>query len=151
MTPVRTRTTAARSRRPEIVVGVDASPGCRAAVEFAVREAELRHAGLVAVMAVSHATHPDGDEPAEGRLRSFVDSVGTGALEVGLVVTTRPVAEALLDQSRYAELLVVGGHSSQVPRAHAVDPETLSQARCPVVVVRAPDQEAEPDNVARFI
>jgi nucleotide-binding universal stress UspA family protein len=39
-------------RRPRVVVGVDGSSAAREAVKFAVREAALRSAGLVAVMSV---------------------------------------------------------------------------------------------------
>lgn len=149
------------SRRPEIVVGVDCSPSCRAAVEFAVREAELRDAELVAVMAVRPTRHGTSSYSAAGtshfaeeQLREFLESVGTGALHVHLVITVRPAAETLVGRSRHADLLVVGAHTGRTTPALAVDSESLAGARCPVVVVRSfdePGTDSDPYNVARFI
>lgn len=150
-----------RSRRPKIVVGIDGSPGCRAAIEFAVQEAELRNAELVAVMAAppgrhewSHPSAGGTCDAAEQQLRFILESVGTGALGVDLVVTTRPVTEALVDRSRHADLLVVGGHSDRNGPALAVDSGSLNGAGCPVVVVHSSvGQGTDPDldNVARYI
>lgn len=132
--------------RGEVVVAVDGSAGCRRAVEFAVREAILRDADLVAVMSVGATVQSDRFsrgrvetgriEAADHRLRQLMESVGTGSVNVTLVVTTVPAADALVDRSRFAELLVLGAGASSVSAAGSVSARCLNEAECPVVVVR---------------
>jgi nucleotide-binding universal stress UspA family protein len=137
--------------RSEIVVGVDGSAACRRAVEFAAREAVLRDANLVAVMSIGEAARAGSTrgvstgrmEAAEHRLRQFLESVGTGGVDVTLVVTTLGPAEALVDRSRFAELLVLGARAGSVSAAGSVRVRCLDEAQCPVVAVR-PDRQRRP-------
>ena len=137
--------------RAEVVVGADGSPGCRRAVEFAVREAVLRDADLVAVMSVGGSVRSGSTrgvstgrmEAAEHRLRQFLESVGTGSVEVTIVVTTLPAADALVDRSRFAELLIIGHPAGSVSAAGSVPARCVDEARCPVVVVR-PSRQRRP-------
>lgn len=155
-----------RPHRAEVVVGTDTSTDCRRAVEFAVREARLRDADLVAVMSIGSGARPDSVggvstgriEAAEHRLRQFLASVGTGGLDVTMVVTTLPAADALVDRARFAELLVLGAPAGSVSTPGSVSGHCLNAARCPVTVVpsnrprRPPAPEAsERDEIARLI
>jgi nucleotide-binding universal stress UspA family protein len=129
--------------RAEVVVGTDTSTGSRPAVEFAVREATLRDADLVAFMSIGDGTQPQSNsglangriEAAEHRLRHFLSSVGTGGVDVTMVVTTLPAADALVDRSRFAELLVLGAPAGSVSDPASVSGRCVATARCPVTVV----------------
>jgi nucleotide-binding universal stress UspA family protein len=155
-----------RPHRSEVVVGTDTSPGGRRAVEFAVREATLHDADLVAVLSIGSGARPDpisgGStgriEAAEHRLRHFLASVGTGGVDVTMVVTTLPAADALVDRSRFAELLVLGAPTGSVSAPGSVSGRCLNAARCPVTVVpskpprRQPTPETpERDEIGRLI
>ena len=155
-----------RPHRTEVVLGTDTSADCRRAVEFAVREAELRDADLVAVMSIGGEPRSNSTsgvctgriEAAEHRLQQFLASVGTGGVDVTMVVTTLPAAEALVDRSRFAELLVLGAPGGSVSATGSVSGRCLNAARCPVTVVpsrpprRQPAPEAsERDEIAPFI
>jgi nucleotide-binding universal stress UspA family protein len=156
-----------RPHRAEVVVGTNTSADSRRAVEFAVREATLRDADLVALMSIgSSALSDPADgvstgriEAAEHRLRHFLASVGTGGVEVTMVVTTLPASDALVDRSRFAELLVLGAPAGPVSAPGSVTDRCLNTARCPVTVVpsnqhrRQPVPEAAPDRdeIARLI
>ena len=132
-------------QRAEVVVGTDTSTGSRRAVEFAVREATLRDADLVAFMSIGtgarSASASRGSagriEAAEHRLRHFLASVGTGGVDVTMVVTTLPAVDALVDRSRFAELLVLGAPAGSVSDAGSVSGRCVTAARCPVAVVPA--------------
>ena len=132
-----------RPHRTEVVVGTDTSADSRRAVEFAVREATLRDADLVAVMSIGGDAQPDSRngvstgriEAAEHRLRHFLASVGTGGLDVTMVVTTIPAADALVDRSRSAELLILGAPAGSVASSGSVPGRCLNTACCPVTVV----------------
>jgi nucleotide-binding universal stress UspA family protein len=144
-----------RPHRAEIVVGTDTSADSRRAVEFAVREATLRYADLVAVMSIDSGPRPDPTsgvstgriEAAEHRLRHFLASVGTGGVDVTMVVTTLPAVDALIDRSRFAELLVLGAPAGSVSAPGSVAGRCLAAARCPVTVVPSKRQRrhAAPD------
>ena len=126
--------------RAEVVVGTDTSAGGRRAVEFAVREATLRDADLVVVMSIGGAPSGSGVSTgripaAEHRLRHFLASVGTGGVDVTMVVTTLPAADALVDRSRFAELLVLGAPAESVSDPGSVSGRCLDAAQCPVTVV----------------
>ena len=152
--------------RAEVVVGTDTSADSRRAVEFAVRESTLRDADLVAVMSIGGDARPDSPsglstgriEAAEHRLRQFLASVGTGGVDVSMVVTTVPAAEALVDRARFAELLVLGAPGGSVSAPGSVSGRCLNAARCPVTVVPSTRRRSQPapaaserDEIARLI
>ena len=139
-----------------IVVGVDHSEGAKAALRFALEEATLRQATLRVVHAWQYAyigaTGFEGSYPALGgdikELRDLAEKSldttlqeaipETGAIEIERrVVEDRPAA-ALVDESRGADMIVVGS------RGHggfgglllgSVSQQVAHHAACPVVIV----------------
>jgi nucleotide-binding universal stress UspA family protein len=147
-------------RRPRVLVGVDGSAPARVALEFAIGEARLRDAVLVALMAV-HAldyawidpygtrSHPEEEvlRLAREKLDRMLTSVHTEGLLLDPVVTTAPAPQALVDRSAEAELLVVGSRGHGRVRGlvlGSVSMQCVLHAHCPVVVVRTEPQQAEP-------
>jgi nucleotide-binding universal stress UspA family protein len=138
---------------PRVVVGIDGSPGARAAAEFAVREARLREARLVAVNALglpdrirfdpySVHLHPKMEivARAEETVAATLRDLDTEDLDVRVVVSTDEPARALIDQGAFADLLIVGsrGHSGfRGLVLGSVSMRCALHADCPVTVVRA--------------
>lgn len=146
-----------------IVVGVDHSEGAKAALRFAVGEAKLRHASLRVVHAWQlgyvaagfiPGSYPElGDEleelrdAAEAALEATLHEIvpATGAVEIERRVVEGAAAAVLVDESRDAELLVVGsrglgGFSGLL--LGSVSQQCAHHATCPVVIVRAPPEES---------
>ncbi|WP_190812907.1 universal stress protein [Saccharopolyspora pogona] len=141
-------------KAPRIVVGVDGSPGSRAALCWTLRYAEQCGGVVNAVMAWVPSTFTEitpmppalSDEDAVARaeweLRKAVDE--TSALLATSVPIHREVvrghaARALLDEAQDEDLLVVGnrGHGGFVGALlGSVSQHCVSHAHCPVVVVR---------------
>jgi nucleotide-binding universal stress UspA family protein len=141
-----------------IVVGVDSSDGAKAALRFALDEARLRHASLRAVHAWQlgyigaaglgnpYTTFdPDLNDvraAAETSLDAVLDEVasnGNGVVVERRVVEGTP-ATVLVDESREADLLVVGsrGHGGFAGLLlGSVSQQCAHHAACPVVIVRA--------------
>jgi nucleotide-binding universal stress UspA family protein len=139
-----------------IVVGVDHSEGAKAALRFALEEATLRKATLRVVHAWQYAyigaTGFEGSYPALGgdikELRDVAEKdldatlqeaiPETGAIEIERrVVEDRPAA-ALVDESRGAEMVVVGsrGHGGFAGLLlGSVSQQVAHHAACPVVIV----------------
>ena len=147
------------SRRPRVLVGVDGSAPARAALEFAVGEARLRGAVLVAVMAVQlpdsawidpygvRAPGEDTLQRARENLDRMLASVNTEGLVLDPVVTAVPAPQALVDRSADCDLLVVGSRGHGGLRGlvlGSVSMRCVLHGRCPVTVVRAEPQPAEP-------
>jgi len=139
-----------------IVVGVDHSEGAKAALRFALEEATLRQATLRVVHAWQYAyigaTGFEGSYPALGgdikelrdlaerdldaTLQEAIPETGTVEIE-RRVVEDRPAA-ALVDESRGADLLVVGsrGHGGFAGLLlGSVSQQVAHHAACPVVIV----------------
>src|SRR5690349_16086802 len=109
-----------------IVVGVDHSPGAKAALRFALEEARLRGASLRVVHAwqFGYVGAPgieasrtmfgteledlrrDAEAALEATLREAIPD--TGGVEVERRVVEGAAAAVLVDESRSADLLVVG-------------------------------------------
>jgi nucleotide-binding universal stress UspA family protein len=140
-----------------IVVGVDHSEGAKAALRFAIEEARLRSAPLHAVhvwqfgyigytgfegaMPVLGGDLDELHRAAEAALTATLDEVAPGVTDVEIeprVIQGLPAA-ALVDESRDAELLVVGsrglGGFAQLLLG-SVSQQCAHHANCPVVIVR---------------
>jgi nucleotide-binding universal stress UspA family protein len=143
-----------------IVVGVDGSEGGRAALDFAAGEAALRGARLRIVSAwqvpvvTPHARDlaaPPLDVATWDALRMRAQEVADDALAAvkelhpsldaeSLAIQGQP-ADALLDQSAEAALIVVGRRGLGGFRSlllGSVSQQVVQHATCPVVVVNQP-------------
>jgi nucleotide-binding universal stress UspA family protein len=147
-----------------IVVGLDHSPESRAALCFAFEEARLRRATLRLVHAwlfgYISAIGFESSFPVLGAELSEVRSAAAAAVEATLQevvpdagdveidrrVIGGPPAAVLVDESRDAELLVVGsrglgGFSGLL--LGSVSQQCAHHADCPVVIVRAPREKSD--------
>ncbi|MGW4161022.1 universal stress protein [Streptomyces sp. NPDC004788] len=131
---------------PLIVVGVDGSTDCRAAVAFAAAEASLREARLMAVWVWPRPLLPHGDDETEGlanRHRLLAEAVAGCAdrfpdVDVEQVVLRGHPVEELTRASREALAVVVGrrgrgGYSGM--RLGSTVHGLLHHADCPVITV----------------
>ena len=140
-----------------IVVGVDGSRGARAALRFAVAEAELRQACVRAVMAwhlpyyggmagMPLPLDPEGIEDAfRSDLDALVDEADASSLPapVERVLVQGTPAAVLLDHAADASLLVVGsrGRGGFVGLLlGSVSQQVAAHAPCPVVIVPAKEE-----------
>jgi len=140
-----------------IVVGVDGSAGGKAALRFALEEARLRQASLRVVHAWQFgyigATGLQGALPAVGgeldELRQaaaagldaiIAEAVADGGgVEIERRIDRGPAALVLVEESRRADLLVVGsrGHGGFASLLlGSVSQQCAHHAHCPVVIVR---------------
>jgi nucleotide-binding universal stress UspA family protein len=141
-----------------IVVGVDHSPGAKAALRFALDEARLRHATLRVV----HAWHlgsigAPGIEASSTTFGAELDLRGgardaleqslretipdTDGVELERRVVEGAAASVLVDESRDADLLVVGSRGLGGFRGlllGSVGQQCAHHAACPVVIVPHP-------------
>ena len=151
--------------REVIVVGVDHSAGAEAALRFALTEARLRKArlrvvhtwmlgatgagwGLAAAPYIT-AEFSELGSAAEAALDATIQEVVADASDVQIerrVVQGAP-ASVLLDESRQADLLVVGSRGLGGFRGlllGSVSQQCAQHAGCPIVIVHAPaDDEME--------
>ena len=140
-----------------IVVGVDNSDGAKAALRFALEEAKLRGARLRAVHAWQFASIgapgiEAGSQPMFGAeladlqrsvRASFEATLGeaipdTNGTEVEHRVVEGTAAAALVEESRGADLLVVGSRGLGGFRGlllGSVGQQVAHHAACPVVIV----------------
>ena len=144
---------------PGIIVGVDGSDHSRHALEWAIREAAVRHAPLT-VLTVQQAVagywggpilYPgDQDLAEEARERAQEETDSTlekiDAESRPSSVTVRAVtglpAEALLEAAAEADMLIVGSRGAGGFKRllmGSVSVQVTHHARCPVVVI--PDQD----------
>jgi nucleotide-binding universal stress UspA family protein len=142
-----------------IVVGVDHSEGAKEALRFAHDEAKLRqatlrvvHAWQLGYVAASFipGSYPElGDEldalrdGAEAALEAVLHEIvpTPGAVEIERRVVEGSPSAVLVDESREADLLVVGsrglgGFGGLL--LGSVSQQCAHHASCPVVIVRAP-------------
>jgi nucleotide-binding universal stress UspA family protein len=141
---------------PGIIVGVDGSVHSQRALEWAMREAAIRHAPLTVlavhpVMASMYTAAPveyPADEAAAGQARRYAqEAAGKAASKLAgdarpasvttLAVIGKP-AEELINASRDADLLVVGSRGAggfARLLMGSVSGQVAHHAHCPVVVV----------------
>ncbi|MFI1996634.1 universal stress protein [Actinoplanes sp. NPDC020271] len=138
----------------KIIVGYDGSPPAAAALAWALDEAERTLAPVELLYADEYPVWtPVGDSSSgPARPESYTVEVIGGMLEEALLtakrthpmveVTLRTVrsfpAPALIDRSRRARLIVIGGrgHSAVSDLLGSVSCAVTAHAHCPVVVVR---------------
>jgi nucleotide-binding universal stress UspA family protein len=148
----------------QIVVGVDGSPSSKRALAWAVAEADLRKASLLAVHAwlVPIARDEIGvvsslDEETFRALRHAAAATvetclaETDAQALGLdaraVAVRGPAAAVLLDMAAHADLLVLGSRGRGGFKGlllGSVSQQCSHHAPCPVVIVRDGAEAAEP-------
>jgi nucleotide-binding universal stress UspA family protein len=152
--------TSAQNLGHRIVVGVDGSPLSKAALRWAVREAELTGASVEAVSAwhfpVAVGGIPFGPvgtmevtdfgeiarELLTAAITETVDPAST--VKVSSTVTEGNAAQVLLEAAQGADLLVVGsrGHGGFAGALlGSVSQHCAHRAPCPLVIVREPGTE----------
>ena len=136
-----------------IVVGVDGSTGSIYALQWAMAESGYRGAKVRAVLAWGYPVvvgmeqsavlldQTELENKAAVQLRTVVEkAVGEAAAEsVEMVVTMGSAANNLIEQSKGADLVVVGarGHGGFFGlRLGSVSTQVMHHAHCPVVVIR---------------
>lgn len=138
-----------------IVVGVDDSEGARAAMAWALAEADLRGASIDAVhtwsMPWSEGFNTEWamdkqafEDDAKSMMSRIIDEARSGAgheVETNLIVIdgVSPAA-ALVETSARADLLVVGSRGRSALTGFAlgsVSTACAHRAQCPVVIVRS--------------
>ena len=140
-----------------IVVGVDGSPESVAALRWACREASLRAAEVLAVLALESACHqvasyavpaPRQTGGSWGAARDVLRRSVNEALSrfPGVSVRTEIAeglaARVLLDQAANADMLVLGRSANGPDPYRAAGPVIrvcLRAARCPVVIIGTVD------------
>jgi|SRR5215472_4360221 len=137
---------------PRVVVGIDGSAGSRRALRWAAEEARRRDATLLVVLAwepaylatyssaSAHADHADQERAAQLLLAETLRSVfGADIPDHMLGKVSKGVAERILvEESREADLLVLGSTSASERGSPAVGPVIrgcLHQACCPVMII----------------
>ncbi len=142
--------------RSVIAVGVDDSEASRKALEWAAREALLRGSTLelVTTWGMEHSTiGPKHSGPGEAEnlekeahavQQAQVDAVLAGMdpkpAHEGIIVH-KNAADALIDASAEADLIVVGTHGRGMVRTFlfgSVSQALVKSAQCPVVIIPGP-------------
>jgi nucleotide-binding universal stress UspA family protein len=151
-----------------IVVGVDGSEASNQALSWALAEARLRGDTVVALHAwaapypaptalpgamlapVEPGTAVEGGmaealrKGAEDLLAQAVSRAGPADVTIEQRLVEAPAASALIEEAKGAELLVVGsrGHGGFTGLLlGSVSQQVANHAPCPVVIVRAPENE----------
>jgi nucleotide-binding universal stress UspA family protein len=146
-----------QDEQDRIVVGVDGSPSSRAALRWAVRQAELTGAGIQAVIAWRYPVMASGygwapvspDQETDFRgiaekllAEEIAETVDpASSVRVSQQVVEGNAAEALMDLAAGADLLVLGsrGHGGFAGALlGSVSQHCAHHAPCPLVIIRAP-------------
>ncbi|MGI8666608.1 MAG: universal stress protein [Jatrophihabitans sp.] len=127
-------------RRRPIVVAMAGRPTDSFVLDFALAEAQLRAAGLLAIRVVPPADVDTSLRQGHSELEFELALFRPRYPQVALTARCLPgePAQALLDAAASAQLLVLGGrHSDQLwaGRLGPVPTELLARTPCPVIVV----------------
>ena len=140
----------------KIVVGVDGSPGSLEALEWAYGEALVSGSDLTAVHGWIYpyvGSRTGVSEPrtqmqldAMEELKASLESLGPrmtgGSIHVHARLVEQSPAEALLEESKDADLVVVGSRGRGALRSSllgSVSRTVVQHATCPVAVIRQPE------------
>lgn len=128
----------AQLREPAVVVGVPDRPDSADLVSAAGREAELRNRHLIVLHAQSRAVDVPG-HVMERRWLTALPSDKTGAPHPSsrVVLTHRPVTDALRDHVDVDDVLVVGVHPPGAVRLDSLDAALLEAPPCDLLLTRA--------------
>jgi nucleotide-binding universal stress UspA family protein len=141
---------------PGILVGLDGSSAAHKALEWAVKHATLEHAPLT-VLAVhevaksawtgnpiiypeDRAEEDKARQAAQEAVDATVGELGTRPESLTITAVSGQAAEALIDASRDADLVVVGSRGTggfANLLMGSVSNKVVHHAACPVVVVRS--------------
>jgi nucleotide-binding universal stress UspA family protein len=143
---------------PGIIVGIDGSDHSKNALEWAMKEAAIRHAPLTVIivhpviagfsgLAVAYPTDDALLDQARATAREAVDKTlaqldGPGPEAVTVQGVSGFPAEVLITAGRDADMLVVGSRGSggfSRLLLGSVSSQVTHHARCPVVVIPAED------------
>jgi nucleotide-binding universal stress UspA family protein len=137
-----------------VVLGVDGSEGSERALGWAAEEAKLRSAKVRVVTAwhvpamaygagfapmVSPSLDESTRQAAETVAKAAAEELRGKGLQVDIKVCNDQAADALIEESRNADLLVVGsrGHGGFTGLLlGSVGQQCVHHATCPVVVIR---------------
>ena len=129
---------------PRIVVGVDGSVGAMAALEWAATQAQLTGAVLEIVTAFGRGSVMVSAKEVDRVMRKDIDEATAQARKIApeLTIASKthagPPAPVLIEESRAADLLVVGSRGRGGFTGlllGSVSRTCVSSARCPVVIV----------------
>ncbi|NUR98969.1 MAG: universal stress protein [Kribbellaceae bacterium] len=131
-----------------VVVGVDGTPLSQDAVNYAFAVADTRGLNVSVVHSYwmgygrSGAANRPGPAGAwVNAARSTVSDSLAGCIDayphvrVSRVLTTRPVIDTLISESRYAELVVLGAHAGGGSIADPTTRRAIAEMTCPVAIV----------------
>jgi nucleotide-binding universal stress UspA family protein len=144
------------TRQSGILVGVDGTPASNCAVDWAARDAAIRHVGLMIVhviapldMTLPHALIPVGLSRWQAeRGQKLIDAAAEIAhqadrsVRVESAALSAPVVSSLVDLSKDAQLIVVGsrGHGALARSLlGSVSSNLIRHAHCPVAIIHDED------------
>ena len=124
-----------------VVVGVDGSPQARAAVSWAVAEARDRDLPLRLVAVVDDHTRIHSQEQAQDALRLACAAIEDQPVSLPFdgVVRCGSAPSVLLEESRSAAVVCVGGAFRQGAPLGITATTLAEHAHCPVAVIRSTD------------
>ncbi len=145
---------------PGIVVGVDGSAHALHALEWAMREAAIRHTELTVLTVnpamaspwTGHRLTMPGEAEAKEQSRQAVEkAVAQAAQEIGaqqpvsvtVTVFSGFPAKSLIDASRGADLVVIGSRGAggfESLLLGSISSQVVHHAACPVVIVPSDHQ-----------
>lgn len=129
--------TGARMRDPAVVVGVPDSQDSAHLVSAAGREAEFRHRHLIVLHAQSRAVETQGHLKEHRWLDAqALDATGAAHSPARVVVTHRPVTDALRDHVDAEDVLVVGVHPPGDEQADSLENLLLETPPCDLLLTR---------------
>jgi hypothetical protein len=138
-----------RLREPAVVVGVPDSPDYVHLLSAAGREAEFRHRHLIVLHAQSRGVEVSSHVLARRWLEAQrFDPTGAARPPSRVVVTHRPVTNALRDHVEAEDVLVVGVHPIGAQQPNHLETSLLEEPPCDLLLTRTTGFPAAGDTKA---